>query len=216
MTDVLLLLLLCLSLGGANFVAYTLQYNSADCSGPAGSFRAFNQATCTPSACTPSGFTSQQGFCYAGTLASLANPVSCPGCAYCGSVQFPNGVGNCSNTNGWNFVLFQRLGLCISAGGALWIKAYGCDSFGNVNNYTQYTDAACTQAPQHTQNDGACTENQPICSIPLGLTSPFQDYCSYSGLFGGGGGPGQNNTPTSASIQAGSLLFVAFLIWATM
>lgn len=209
------MLLLYISRGGANFVAYTLQYNSGDCSGPAGSFRAFNQATCTPSACTPSGLVSQQTFCYAGTLASLANPLACPGCAYCGSVQFPNGAGNCSNTNGWNFVLFQRLGLCIAVNGALWIKGYGCDSSGSMNNYTQYTDAACTQSPQHTQNAGSCTENQPVCAIPPGLTSPFQDYCSYTGLFGGGG-PGQNGTNTAALQVSASLLFVAFLIWATL
>lgn len=199
-----------------NFVAYTLQYNSADCSGPAGSFGATNQAACTPAACTPLGLVSHQSFCYAGTLASLANPIVCPGCAYCGNVQYPNG-GNCSDPNGWTTATFKRLGICISASGAVWVKAYGCTIYGDINNYTQYSDGSCSQGSLSNSNTASCVENQVQCQVPPGLTAPGQDYCSYGGLFGGGGGPNSTTAPaTATSLQGASLLLLAVLIWATL
>lgn len=207
----------CGSVAHGNFVAYTLQYNSADCSGPAGSFGATNQATCTPATCSQLGLVSHQSFCYAGTLASLANPIVCAGCAYCGNVQYPAG-GNCSNPNGWTTATFLRLGACISISGANWVRAYGCTVFGEINNYTQYADGSCTQGSLTNSNTPSCDPQQVNCQVPPGLTGPGQDYCSYGGLFGGGGG-GPNNTTApaaAASVQGGLLLLLAVLFWATL
>lgn len=192
-------------------VAYTLTYSSVDCSGTAGMFQAMNQSTCTPAACTLIGTGSQQGFCHAGTLESLANPVVCPGCAYCGTIGYVTGS-NC-DPNSWVTSTVERLGICINARAAS-IIAYGCTSLGQLMNSTQYSDAACTVAgPIVPFRIPACTSTEPECRSTFPVT---EGICSYTNLFNGGGGGGQNGTHGTASTQTVSLLFLATLIWATL
>jgi hypothetical protein len=205
------------TLARANFVAYTLTYNSLDCSGVPGMFQAFNQPTCTPAACTASTTASEQSICYAGTLASLANPIVCPGCAYCGSVEYPSAT-NCMGANNWTTAVFKRLGTCIATG-ANWLIAYGCTAKGAITNFTQYNDQACTQ-PCTTctifDNPPFCQQNQPQCQANV-IPDLVEDYCSYDGLFsGGGGGGGNNGSKTVASARTASLVLLAVLVWATL
>lgn len=202
-----------------NFVAYTLTYNNPTCAGTPGMFGAFNQATCAPTACVTLGTTSHEAFCYAGTLASLANPVSCPGCAYCGWVQYSVGS-NCQDGNNWTKTEFRRLGQCIAITGSTWIKAYQCTSEGKTDNVTQYGDAACTVALTPTiSGQPQCLPNQPQCQsngLPP-VTSLVDDYCSYTGL--PGGGPVVNGTTapaTASSLRTASLLLLGVLLWATL
>jgi hypothetical protein len=197
--------------GNGQIVAYTLTYTSTDCSGTAGGFQARNQSTCTPAACARFGGGSTQGFCHTGTLASLANPVACPGCAYCGYVAYLNGV-NC-DPNQWTSSSVERLGVCVN-GGPSSLIGYGCGQSGILANVTQYSDVACTIPVVFVPPAfSTCVAGQPVCPTPQ---FPAQEgICSYSNLFNGGGG--QNGTHGTASKSPGALLFlVAVLIWATL
>jgi len=203
-------------------ISYTLSYATTDCTGPPYALSAFNASSCIPVACAASGggASSQKTSCFAGPFSSFADPLACPTCAYCGFSSSAPGV-NC-NINNWAGLSLSVLGRCAPNGVNRWTIGYGCTNNGQVSNFTVYSDAACTQVVTPATPSGipACVALQPQCTCPslLGCTPPtstIEDICSYSGLFGGGG-PGQNNTPTSAANQAGSLLFVAFLIWATM
>jgi hypothetical protein len=195
----------------AQFVAYSLSYSSTDCSGTAGIFKAHNLSTCSPGTCSRWGTGSTQGFCYTGTLQSLANPVVCPGCAYCGVVTYAAGS-NC-DPNAWVTSTVERLGVCVTNQIASYI-IYGCDAGGNIMNLTQFSDSACTvpvlTAPARTP---ACVPGQPQCQFP---SSPSEDVCSYTNLFTGGGGGGQNGTHGTANTHLVSFCLVVALIWAAL
>lgn len=202
-------------------VSYTLSYATTDCTGPPYALSAFNASSCIPVACATSGggISSQKTSCFAGPFSAFADPLACPTCAYCGFSSTAPGL-NC-NINNWAGLSLNALGWCIPNGLNRWIIAYGCTNNGQVSNFTVYSDAACTQVvtPAAPSGTPACVAAQPQCTCPslLGCTPPtstIEDICSYAGLFGGG--PGQNGSKTSATNQAASLLFVAFLIWATL
>jgi len=208
-----MILLLCMLVAATlgQFVQYRLSYASTDCSGSAGLFVANNQTSCTPQPCAAFGTGSIQFFCFAGTLQALANPVSCPGCAYCGSVGYVVGS-NCA-PNSWSTSTVERLGVCVNQGTASSI-AYGCTSFGTPANSTTYSDAACTipSGPTIPPAQIPCVAGQPQCQS----TPPSQDYCSYTNLFNGGGGGGQNGTHGAASMLSDSVIFLVLLMWATL
>jgi len=210
MTILWIMTIIAVACGNGQIVSYTLTYSSVDCSGTAGWFQARNESTCTPAACSRFGGGSRQGFCHIGTLESLANPVACSGCAYCGYVNYPGGV-NC-DPNSWGTSSVERLGVCVNAGPGSFI-GYACTLSGIVVNYTQYSDVGCTM-PTVVEPPGpsTCIAGQPVCTNPQ---VPVQEgFCSYSNLFDGGG---QNGTHGIASKRAlSSMLFLLTLIWVTL
>jgi len=190
------------------FVSYTLTYTSLDCSGPAGLFHANNVSTCTTAACSRFGIGSIQALCYAGTLQSLGNPVVCPGCAYCGVVNYLTGS-NC-DPNSWTSSSVERLGTCVNGGSAASIS-YGCQATGFVTNLTQYSDAACTiPGPIVPFTGPSCVPGQPACKTQFPVS---EGLCSYTNLFTGGGGGGQNGSHSSSATFKVSAVLVALLIW---
>ncbi len=208
----------------ANWVSYTLSYATTDCSGPAYKFFAVNKTTCTAGSCVSSSVTSQRAFCYAGSLASLANPIECPGCAYCGWVNYPTGI-NCGDSNNWISAQFDRIGTCVPDP-PLWSKYYGCTASGGVGNITTYNDAACTIVrstgfaawPPCDASSPQCTcPATPSCSVS---TATETGYCSYAGISWGGGGGGNTTKPGNATVLHAHLavvaLAVALLSWACL
>jgi hypothetical protein len=192
----------------AQFVSYTLAYNSADCSGTAVAFSARNLTTCVTFPCSAFGGGSIQGHCFQGTLQALVNPVQCPGCAYCAAVNYAEP--GCSDPNQWVSSSAERMGICVN-GGSGWIVSYGCTPFGLASNYTSYSDAACTQTlTHHPLVTPGCVPGQFECNT-VG-TSIAEPLCSYTNLFTGGGG-GQNGTTGAASLLSASIFLLGFLLW---
>jgi len=197
---ILLIALLLVAMGHAQFVAYTLTYTSTDCSGTAGSFTANNQTSCTATPCSAFGGGSKQSLCYQGTLQSLANPIVCQGCAYCGFVDYVTGS-NCA-PDSWITTTVERLGVCVNSGDASSIS-YGCAFTGTVTNFTQYTDSACKTPAGRTLTPSGqlCVAGPPQCQTQFPVQ---QVVCSYTNLF---------NPPNAlASSIAGSLLGLAALL----
>ena len=197
-------------------MAYTLTYSTSDCSGNPGVFRATNQSTCTPTACSSHLGASWKSFCYTGTLSSLANPVQCSGCAYCGRVEY-SGVGTCTESS-WIRSEFYRLNTCIAdmnppGTSPGWFTAYNCSSGGTIRNAWVSSVSTCAGAVFADPNGPytPCVAGNPQCIID----PKIQGYCSYTGIVGGGG-PGANGTNGFASLQRASLLAVLVLLWATL
>jgi len=173
-------------------VAYTLTYSSTDCTGVAGTFKATNKQTCAPAACSPLLQGSSQGFCYNGTIESLGNPIECPGCAYCGYLQYMQGT-QCTGT--WLQSQFIRLGTCVYTPPTYTIF-YGCRTNGVTTNFTEYSDARCTQLVTQVPSAGTqCVTGAPQCYTSLAETG----YCSYTNLFTGGGAGNGNGSHGAAS-----------------
>ena len=196
------------------FVSYILTYTSLDCSGIAGQFHGTNVSSCTTAACSRFGLGSFQAFCYTGTLASLANPVVCSGCAYCGAVDYTAGS-NC-DPNSWTTTSVERLGVCVNPGSGITTISYGCLETGFTTNLTQYSDATCTIPVRSSPATApVCVPGQPVCRTQFPVSD---DLCSYTNLFtgGGGGGGGQNGTHGTGSTHVVSFLLVVGLLWAAL